>query len=145
MRVALRTVETPDIDEFYEHQREPEGVAMAVFPSRDRAAHDAHWQKILADPTCITRTIVVDGAIAGNLGSWRTPEGRAVGYWLGRAFWGRGIATLALALFVAEVRERPLIAHVARANVGSIRVLEKCGFRSLRDGDDPIEIVMQLA
>jgi RimJ/RimL family protein N-acetyltransferase len=29
------------------------------------------------------------------------------------------------------VRERPLHAYVATSNVGSIRVLEKCGFRRL--------------
>jgi len=30
---------------------------------------------------------------------------------------------------VAEVAIRPLYAHVVAHNVGSIRVLEKCGFR----------------
>jgi RimJ/RimL family protein N-acetyltransferase len=51
-----------------------------------------------------------------------------VSYWIGREFWGRGVATAALAALVAEVKERPLHALVAEHNVGSIRVLEKCGF-----------------
>jgi RimJ/RimL family protein N-acetyltransferase len=53
---------------------------------------------------------------------------REVGYWLGSAYWGRGIATAALAALLREVTGRPLYAYVARSNVGSIRVLEKCGF-----------------
>lgn len=40
--------------------------------------------------------------------------------------WG---ATQALLRFVAEVLTRLLYAHVAVHNVGSIRILEKCGFR----------------
>ena len=45
-----------------------------------------------------------------------------------RPWWGRGVATRALALLVDEVSVRPH-AYVAAHNVGSIRVLEKCGFR----------------
>jgi RimJ/RimL family protein N-acetyltransferase len=56
---------------------------------------------------------------------------REVGYWLGRAYWGRGIATAALAAVLREVSERPLYAYVVRSNVGSIRVLEKCGFTTI--------------
>ena len=51
---------------------------------------------------------------------------------IGREYWGRGVATQALALLVDEVSIRPLYAHVAVHNVGSIRVLEKCGFRRHR-------------
>ena len=54
--------------------------------------------------------------------------GPAAGRLLGRPrFWGRGIATAALTELVAELG-RPLHAWVARSNLGSIRVLEKCGF-----------------
>jgi RimJ/RimL family protein N-acetyltransferase len=51
-----------------------------------------------------------------------------VGYWLGREFWGKGIATRALEEFLQEIKTRPLYAHVAKHNIGSRRVLEKCGF-----------------
>lgn len=40
---------------------------MAAFPSRDRAAFDAHWAtNILGNPAAVTRTILVDGQVAGN-------------------------------------------------------------------------------
>ena len=67
--------------------------------------------------------------VAGNIGSWQDNGQQLLGYWLGREWWGRAVATQALALFVNEVSIRPLYAHVAVHNVGSIRVLDKSGFR----------------
>ena len=67
--------------------------------------------------------------VAGNIGSWQDNGQQLLGYWVGREWWGRGVATQALALLVDEVSIRPLYAHVAVHNVGSIRVLAECGFR----------------
>jgi RimJ/RimL family protein N-acetyltransferase len=67
--------------------------------------------------------------VAGNIGSWQDRGQQLLGYWVGREYWGRGVATRALALLVDEMSIRPLFAHVAAHNIGSIRVLEKCGFR----------------
>lgn len=55
-------------------------------------------------------------------------------YWLSRGHWGKGLATKALSAFLQEQRRRPLYAHAAKDNVGSIRVLEKCGFQI--EGED---------
>jgi len=125
---VLRDVEPGDIDAFFVHQSDPEATAMAAFPARDREAHDAHWRKVLADDSNVIRTIVDDGAVAGNIGCWEQDGKRLVGYWVGREFWGRGLATAALSELAAEIPERPLHAWVVTSNVGSIRVLEKCGF-----------------
>jgi RimJ/RimL family protein N-acetyltransferase len=127
--VRLRNVEPNDLPIFFEHQLDPVATRMAAFPSRDRAAFDAHWEKnILGNPDAIAQTILVDGAVAGNIGSWWQEGVRLVGYWIGREYWGRGVATRALAAFLDLVKDRPLHAHVVKHNVGSIRVLEKCGF-----------------
>ncbi len=107
---------------------------MAAVPSRDREAFDAHWAKIMADDTIILKTIEVDGQVAGHLVSFLIEEEREVGYWLGREFWGKGIATKALAEFLKIIETRPLYAHVAKHNIGSRRVLEKCGFKVI--GED---------
>jgi len=125
---VLRDVAESDLDVFYEHQREPEANEMAIFPARDRAAFDAHWQRVRANDSAITKTIVSEGEVAGNIGSWEQDGRRFVGYWVGREFWGKGVATSALREFVSEVTDRPLYAWVATSNVGSIRVLDKCGF-----------------
>jgi RimJ/RimL family protein N-acetyltransferase len=53
---------------------------------------------------------------------------REVGYWIGKEYWGRGIATRALEEFLKQIETRPLYAHVAKHNTASRRVLEKCGF-----------------
>jgi RimJ/RimL family protein N-acetyltransferase len=127
--VRLRAVEDQDLDVFFDHQADPKATEMAAFPARDREQFAAHWAKIRTDDTLVVRAIVADGRVAGNIGSWHQDGQRLLGYWIGREHWGRGIATQALARFVEEVSTRPLHAHVAVHNIGSIRVLEKCGFR----------------
>ena len=127
--ISLRDVIQSDLPIFYGHQADAQSIAMAAFPARDRPAHFAHWKKAMADQTNILKSILVDGEVGGNLVSWDDSGKRQVGYWLGREFWGRGIATAALQLFLEQVKMRPLFAHVARHNRASRRVLEKCGFR----------------
>jgi RimJ/RimL family protein N-acetyltransferase len=127
--VRLREVEDSDLDVLFDHQTDPEAAEMAAFPSRDRDQFDAHWAKIRLDDANILRTILADGEIAGVLSSWPDDGRRLIGYWIGREYWGRGVATRALSQFATELPERPLYAHVAAHNAGSIRVLEKCGFR----------------
>jgi RimJ/RimL family protein N-acetyltransferase len=127
-RVELRPVTEQDLPTLYEHQRDPEAAAMAVFPSRDRDAFERHWATILADPEKVAWAVLADGAVAGNVVSWDADGTRLVGYWIGREHWGRGIATAGLAAFLQVETRRPLHALVVARNVGSIRVLEKCGF-----------------
>jgi RimJ/RimL family protein N-acetyltransferase len=136
-RVQLRDVEADDLPLFFEHQRDPIAVALVAFHSRDRAAFDQHWEKLLADDSCMKKTIVVVSAVsadssahqvAGNIGSWLSDGKREIGYWIDRALWGRGIATEALSAFLRLEQTRPLHAGVATHNAASIRVLQKCGF-----------------
>jgi RimJ/RimL family protein N-acetyltransferase len=134
-KIQLRDVEADDLPLFFEHQRDPIAVAMVAFHSRDRAAFDEHWAKLLADDSCLKKTIIVvsavsaDHQVAGNIGSWTSEGKREVGYWIDRAFWGRGVATEALSDFIRLEPIRPLYAGVAKHNVASIRVLQKCGFK----------------
>ena len=60
---------------------------------------------------------------------WEREGVREVGYWLGRAYWGQGIATAALSTFLHHIKTRPLYARAAKDNRASLRVLEKCGFK----------------
>jgi len=137
--VLLRDVEPDDLPIFFEHQRDPVAVALVVFRSRDRAEFDEHWAKILADDTCLKKTIVADGQVAGNIGSFGRDGKREVGYWIGRTLWGRGIMSRALAAFLRLEQQRPLYAGVAPHNIASIRVLQKCGFTLCRSasGQEP--------
>jgi RimJ/RimL family protein N-acetyltransferase len=150
--VRLRDVTEGDLPVFFEDQRDPEANRMAAFPPRDREAFMVHWMKILRDPSCTVKTILFGDEVAGNIGSWNLHGEPQIGYWIGKNYWGRGIATRALAQFLTLVRARPLFARVAKHNVGSIRVLEKCGFEVVgedvvpaRPGADEIqEFIMRL-
>ena len=127
--VFLRDVSAEDLPIFFEHQRDPDANAMAAFPARDWDAFEAHWTKILGDAHVTTKTILFDGQVAGNIGSWEREGRREVGYWIVQDHWGKGVATKALSAFLGHVGVRPLFAHVAKHNIASLRVLEKCGFR----------------
>ena len=87
-----------------------------------------HWNRIMADESIQIMTILFNGEVAGNMVCFEQLGEREVGYWLGREYWGKGIATQALTEFLKEIKSRPLYAHVAKHNIGSKRVLEKCGF-----------------
>jgi RimJ/RimL family protein N-acetyltransferase len=126
--VTLREVQEGDLPVFFEQQRDPLSNQMAALPARDRDTFMAHWTKIMQDESILLRTILYEGQVAGNMVSFVLSGEREVGYWLGQEFWGKGIATRALAEFLKQVRERPLYGHVARHNIASQRVLEKCGF-----------------
>jgi RimJ/RimL family protein N-acetyltransferase len=145
--IRLRVATHDDLPIFFEHQRDPLANEMAAFPARDLDAFMRHWTTaILGNETGIARTVLVNGRIAGNVLCFERDGKREVGYWIGREFWGRGVATRALAAFLAEVRERPLFAGVARHNVASLRVLQKCGFvvvdEPLEPGEDGVEEVL---
>ena len=150
MTVALREVIQEDLPMFFEHQLDAEATRMAAFPSRDRDAFMAHWAKIMSteNETGILNTILADDTVAGNVVYWEAAGEPNIGYWLGKTHWGKGIASAALAQFLTKIEARPVYAHVAKHNVASIRVLEKCGFQFVREemceADDVVELVMEL-
>jgi RimJ/RimL family protein N-acetyltransferase len=142
--VVLRDVSEDDLQIFFEHQLDPEACAMAAFPSRDRDSFMAHWRKILADNTGTKQTILVAGEVAGNIVSFEQHGQTEIGYWVGRSYWGKGIASAALAALLQHVKTRPLYAHVVAHNHGSLRVLQKNGFTicGREIGDDGVEECM---
>ncbi|KUN19021.1 acetyltransferase [Streptomyces antibioticus] len=154
MQIVLREVHNSDLPVFFRQMNDPESLHMAAFVPRDpadRESFDAHWKRVLASDA-VNRTILVDGDVVGSAAVYGEPGEREVTYWVDRAYWGRGIATAALGVLLAEVAERPLYARAAADNAGSRRVLEKCGFRlSAQDrgfaharGEEIDEVVLRL-
>ena len=131
--VVLRDVTKDDLPILFGHQADPGANRMAAFPARDRDSFLAHWTKILADASVTVKTVLWGGAVAGNVVSFERFGKREVGYWIGRSYWGSGVATQALAELLRQVTARPLHARVAKHNGASIRVLEKCGFTIAED------------
>lgn len=126
--IYLRDVLADDLPVFFEHQRDPLAVQMMAFPARERDAFDAHWARIMANENIVIKTILFEGQVAGSILSFDLEEERDVGYEIGREFWGRGIASEALKQFLVHEMTRPLYGRVAKHNIASQRVLEKCGF-----------------
>lgn len=104
---------------------------MAAFTNEDPddiAGEAARWLRIRNDPDNLIRTVLADGQVAGHVASFVIEGDREITYWIGREWWGRGIATEALRLLLDLDPVRPLHARVAEDNVGSLTVLRRCGF-----------------
>src|SRR3954451_4916295 len=132
MDLTLRELRDEDLPLLFEQWADPVAAYMAAFTApehMDRDAFERRWSRLRADETVLNTVIVADGDVTGTIGSWGEPGDRELTYWIGRSYWGRGIATGALAAFLAIERSRPLRARIASDNVASRRVLEKCGFR----------------
>jgi RimJ/RimL family protein N-acetyltransferase len=138
--VRLRDVEKDDLEVFYEAEHNPEAVRRSHFTPRDHDAFMTHWEtRVLGDPTVFIQAVVVDDAVAGSVVAWWEGDRRFIGYWLGQAFWGRGIGRAMLAAFLAREQVRPLYADPFSGNTASVRLLERCGFAregTIRHGDD---------
>jgi RimJ/RimL family protein N-acetyltransferase len=101
----------------------------------------AHWTKILKDEPSTIQTILFNGRVAGSVLSYIDEDGHLeVSYWIGKPYWGKGIATCALSAFLEHSKIRPLYARAAKDNVGSLRVLEKCGFTRIGEGSGFSEV-----
>lgn len=126
--VRLRDVQPTDLPTLYQHQRDPDAIRMAAVHPRDAQAFTTHWSKILNDATIVAQAILVDEILVGYVTCFPHEDVHYVGYWIDKEYWGRGIATRALARLLERVPIRPLQARVAQENIGSLRVLERCGF-----------------
>jgi RimJ/RimL family protein N-acetyltransferase len=131
--VSLRDVQEADLPVFFDQQLDPHANRMAAFPARERDAFMTHWTKVLSSETIMAKTIVFDGQVAGNVVSFEQFGELQVGYWLGKEYWGRGIATKALSEFLEQVKQRPLYAYVAKHNIASICVLKMWFYNHWRE------------
>jgi RimJ/RimL family protein N-acetyltransferase len=130
--VALREIKASDLDDIFEQMRDPMSVQVAAFTTEDpndRLAFDSHMAKVMGASDVTNRAITYDNNLVGTIASFVSEGAREVTYWIDRSYWGQGIASRALVLLLDEVSIRPLRARVASDNIGSLRVLERAGFR----------------
>jgi len=151
--LTLRDITEDDLFIFFELQLDLEAIRMAAFPARSKDAFFQHWKdKILKNNDSQKKTIIAGGEVAGYVLSWEQEKKLLIGYWIGKEYWGKKIATNALNEFLQHLKSRPVYAYVVEHNIASIRVLEKCGFKILkRDhffsevyGHDIDELLMEL-
>jgi RimJ/RimL family protein N-acetyltransferase len=132
--IGLRPVKDSDLDTLFDQMRDPEAVWMAAFTTEDpgdRSAFDAHMAKVRGSPDITMRAVTSDGGLVGSIASFVVDGQTEITYWIDRAAWGTGVATRALAQFLDLVSVRPLHARAASDNGGSLRVLEKSGFKAI--------------
>ena len=133
-RLVLRPLEEGDLDRVTELLQDKEihkymervpypysrKDAEALLRS-DRRERDAHHM-----------VITLNGEVVGRVSLMRIFRGRAqLGYWLGKAYWGKGIMTEAVSGMLNHYSGEIdlVVAHAAVPNKASQRVLEKTGFR----------------
>ena len=131
MEIKLRITQLTDLEQFFLFQLDEEAGYLAAFMPKDHTNKEAFinkYTRLLNDPTITMRTILVDGDIAGSVSKFVMEGDAEITYWIDKKFWGQGIASHALTDFLKIESTRPILGRVAFDNVGSQRVLEKCGF-----------------
>lgn len=130
--VELRPIDDTDLDALFDQMRDPVSVQMAAFTvedPNDREAFDAHMSRVRTSPDVNLRAVVRDGRLVGSIASFVMEGDTEVTYWIDRSVWGQGIASRALALLLDTVSMRPVYARAASDNVGSLKVLQRAGFK----------------
>jgi ribosomal-protein-alanine N-acetyltransferase len=137
MDIKLRPTEVKDLDILFEFQLDKEGGYLAAFMPKDPTDKRAYLNKhkaLLNDPTVNNQTILVDNIVVGSIARFVMDGVTEITYWIDRKFWGQGIATKALKAFLDIERTRPIRGRIAFDNIGSQKVLGKCGF--VKTGSD---------
>lgn len=128
-KITLRPVLETDLSILFQQQLDPQAVAMSAYPAKDKGEFMRHWEGILKNKNITARAILYKDKVAGHILCWK--EGKyeqRIGYWVGKEFWQRGIASAAVQEFLSLVPIRPLFAEVANHNIASQKVLQKNGF-----------------
>lgn len=128
-RITLRPVLETDLPILFQQQLDPEAAALSAYPSKDRGEFMRHWEGILKNKNVTARIVLHKEKVAGHIICWK--EGKfeqRIGYWIGKEFWRRGIASAAVAEILVLIKIRPLFAEVANHNIASQKVLQKNGF-----------------
>jgi RimJ/RimL family protein N-acetyltransferase len=132
--IQLRKTTESDLNTLFEFQLDEKANYLAAFTPKDYQDKDAFvskYAKLLNDTKVNNQTILVDDVIVGSIAKFEMYGDNEITYWIDRKHWGKGIATKALALFLSIEGSRPLFARVAFNNLGSQKVLERCGFEKI--------------
>lgn len=129
--IELRQTNRDDVETLFEFQLDKEANYLAAFTSKnptDKKAYIDKWTKLLVDKKINSKTILLNGEVTGSIAKFEMNGNTEITYWIGKDFWGKGIASSALKKFLEIEKIRPIYGRVAFDNIGSKRVLEKCGF-----------------
>lgn len=131
MVITLQKTVFSDLEHFFNFQLDEEANRLAAFTAKDptdKTAYLEKYGKCLLNPTINMFTIFADGEIAGSIAKFEIAGDAEITYWIDKKYWGQGVATQALTQLLAIENTRPVRGRTAFDNIGSQRVLEKCGF-----------------
>ena len=136
-RLVLRPLGEDDLDELVAELNDlavARNLARVPFPYTDADAADflvASRQRA-AEGEDLSLALEHAGKVIGCIGLARLKQDREFGYWLGRAHWGRGLATEAAGAFLAHAFDKLGVETVRSGvfvgNDASLRVQDKLGF-----------------
>ena len=142
-RIRLRRLRLSDADSLSEYAKSPEISRYTFLPypynkqhavNFIRSCHGKYRKKIIHE---LGIELKATGKIIGMMGIVRlsyTQSNAEIGYWLGKKFWGTGIAREALQLMLhycfEDLKLQRVYAHVMHPNQASIKLLLKCGFKA---------------
>lgn len=133
-KVTLRKTNESDLEFLFQFQLDKEARYLAAFTSEDSTDKKVYlekFSKLLNDPAINNQTILVNETIVGSIAKFVIKGDSEITYWISRNFWGKGIATAALEYFLSIENTRPIFGRTAFDNLGSQKVLEKCGFEKI--------------
>lgn len=132
--ISLRPTTELDLELLFQFQLDHEGCYLAAFMPVDynnKAKYIEKYTTLINNPTVHNQTICLDNIVVGSIAKFVLNEEAEVTYWIDRKYWGKGIASEALRIFLEIEKTRPLYGRVAFDNFGSQKVLKKCGFTKI--------------
>ena len=131
-RLVLRRARADDAAALHILFTDPETMAHWSTPAHEAMSETEEWLRSMIEvDEAFSDDFIIewDGDVIGKCGLWQTPE---IGFMIRREQWGKGLGGEALEAFVAYIAGRGLpylFADVDPHNRGSIRLLEKAGFK----------------
>lgn len=132
--LILRPTISEDLCALFNQQNDKDANYMAAFTvanPEDRPAFITKWEKVIADKRFTMNTILSANRILGSVLVYFVEDEPQLSYWIDKSYWGQGVATRAVELFLKDYSQRPLFSGAAMDNKGSISVLQKNGFRTI--------------
>ncbi len=118
------------------------GIGLKSNPPKITKKFEQDWIKkeisnyILKEPKTLSFAIILNDKLIGIVNSGITDyenDATEIGFWIGEKYWGKGIMTNALKLFIKELnkkhRLKRIVARVVISNSASCKILKKCGFK----------------
>ena len=139
-RLVLRLINESDLDDLVAEINDYDIARMTAriphpYTAADAGAYLALQEARGRATDAVSLTIEHAGKLIGGISIFAMPRRSELGYWLGRAHWGRGFATEAGRAILAHgfdvLNLRLVHCRVARDNPASARVQQKLGFRRI--------------